>query len=121
MLFLHGRESRYDRPPDQVEAAARRYAEERGYAFEAIKVSGDNRFEQEQRARERIAKGGIAAIYGFSAGGYTADRIERDYPNIKYIKVGAPGTAGDIELPGIDHMDLPEALADGAANLARLK
>ena len=48
----------------------------------------------------------------FSMGGYTAARIQRDYPNLKYIKVGAPGTSGDIELP-VDHMDMPASLAKG--------
>jgi hypothetical protein len=67
--------------------------------------------QQEVTARARIEKGGIEAVYGFSAGAYTADRLQKQFPNLEYIKVGAPGAPGDIELPGIRHLDLPGALA----------
>jgi pimeloyl-ACP methyl ester carboxylesterase len=110
MLFLHGMLSAYDRPPEQIEAAAHRYAAATGYVLEVLPATGDDRVMQENNARRRIQSGEIVAVYGFSMGGYTAERIQRDYPNIKYIKVGAPGTSGDIDLP-VDHMDMPMALA----------
>ena len=112
MLFLHGMLSAYDRPLEQVEAAAHRYAEATGYVLEVLPATGDDRVMQESNARRRIQSGEIAAVYGFSMGGYTAARIQQDYPNLKYIKVGAPGTSGDIELP-VNHMDMPATLAKG--------
>jgi hypothetical protein len=112
MLFLHGMLSAYDRPPEQIEAAVHRYAKAIGYEVEVLPATGDNRVMQENNARRRIQSGEIAAVYGFSMGGYTAERLQRDYPNLKYIKVGAPGTFEDIELP-VDHMDMPMALANG--------
>jgi hypothetical protein len=96
MLFLHGMLSAYDRPPEQVEAAAHRYAEATGYSLEVLPATGDNRVMRESNARRRIQSGEIAAVYGFSMGGYTAERIQRDYPNLKYIKVGAPASSGLI-------------------------
>ena len=80
--------------------------------LEVLPATGNDRILQENNARRRIQTGEIAAVYGFSMGGYTAERIQQDYPNLKYIKVGAPGTSGDIELP-VDHMDMPAALAKG--------
>ncbi len=113
MLFLHGMESRYQgTSPAEIEAAARRYAQARGYDLEIINIPGDDAAKQEAIARARIEKGGIDAVYGFSAGGYTADRLEKQFPTLQYIKVGAPGTSGDVEIPGVRHMDLPGALAD---------
>lgn len=113
MLFLHGMLSLYDRPPEVVEAAARAYAESKGYNFDAIRGTGDDRDKQERMARERIEAGGVWALYGFSMGGYTAARIRRDYPGLSYVIVGAPGSIGDIEIgdPERDHMNMPEALA----------
>jgi hypothetical protein len=114
MLFLHGMESRYQgvralrrsRPPH---ANTRELA---CYDLEIINIPGDDEAKQEATARARIEKGGIDAVYGFSAGGYTADRLQKQFPNLQYIKVGAPGTSGDVEIPGVRHMDLPGALAD---------
>jgi hypothetical protein len=111
MLFLHGMESRYQGAnPGQIEAAARRYAQARGYDLETIDISGDYPAQQEATARALIEKGGVDAVLGFSAGGYTADRLQKQFPNLTYIKIGAPGTSGDIEIPGVSHMDLPGAL-----------
>jgi hypothetical protein len=113
MLFLHGMQSRYEgRSPAEIEAAARRYAQAHGYDLETINISGDCAAQQEATARARIEKGGIDAVLGFSAGGYTADRLQKQFPSLMYIKIGAPGTAGDIEIPGVRHIDLPGALAD---------
>jgi hypothetical protein len=112
MLFLHGMLSAYDRPAQQIEAAVRRYAEANGYVLEVLPATGNDRILQEKNTRLRLQTGETPAVYGFSMGGYTAARIQRDYPNLKYIKVGAPGTSGDIELP-VDHMDMPAALAKG--------
>ena len=42
MLFLHGMQSRYQNTsPAEIEAAARRYAQDRGYDLEIINVPGD--------------------------------------------------------------------------------
>ncbi|MBV8744494.1 MAG: hypothetical protein JO134_05575 [Xanthobacteraceae bacterium] len=113
MLFLHGMQSRYQgTSPAEIEAAARRYAQAHGYDLETITISGDYAAQQEASARARIEKGGIDAVFGFSAGGYTADRLQQQFPNLTYIKIGAPGTTGDIEIPGVNHLELPAALAD---------
>jgi hypothetical protein len=101
--------SKYERPPEMIEDAARKYASHLGYTFEVLQYSGDDHATQEREARERIARGGIDAVYGFSMGGFTANRLQKDYPNLKYIKVGAPGTVDDIE-PPVDHPDMPEAM-----------
>lgn len=112
MLFLHGMQSKYDRPAATIEQAAQRYAEATGYNLEVIPPTGDDRKWQEELAKDRIAHGDVAAIYGFSMGGYTAERLRRIYSNIKYIVVGAPGVEGDIE-PVADHMDKPSAMVSG--------
>jgi dipeptidyl aminopeptidase/acylaminoacyl peptidase len=52
------------------------------------------------------------AVFGFSAGGYTAARLRRDYPRLHYVITGAPGCEGDIELPGVAHMDLVGQIAE---------
>jgi hypothetical protein len=113
MLFLHGMQSRYQgTSPAEIEAGARRYAQAHGYDLETINISGDYAAQQEATARARIEKGGIDAVFGFSAGGYTADRLQKQFPSLTYIKIGAPGTPGDIEIPGVPHMELPAALAE---------
>lgn len=118
MLFLHGMQSRYSqggvtKSPQEIEADARRYAEAKGYKFEAIDVSGDKPAQQELAARERLKQGDVTAITGFSAGGYTADRIRKDFPNLNYTITGAPRVAGDLE-PSRKHMSLMGTLADQA-------
>jgi hypothetical protein len=111
MLLLHGALSSYDRPPAQIEEAVRRYAGAHGYVLEVI-AAGSSSKRQEELARARIRQGGVGAVFGFSMGGYTAARLQRDFPALHYIKLGAPGVAGDIELR-CDHMDMPAAFADG--------
>jgi len=113
MMFLHGMESRYgDKSPEEVENEARPFSAANGYKLEVIPISGDNPAAQEAAARARIKKGGITAVYGFSAGGYTANRLQKDFPELNYTKIGAPGASGDIEFEKTEHMDQPKALAD---------
>lgn len=116
MLFLHGMESRYkDTSVSSVEASARKYAEANGYKLEVIDVSGDNKKQQIEAARARLSKGGVAGMLGFSAGGYTADKLRKEYPNLDYHIVGAPGVTGDQEVSGVRHMGQVEAIAARAA------
>jgi hypothetical protein len=69
MLFLHGMQSRYQgTSPVEIEAAARTYAQARGYELEVLEIGGDHAAQQDAIARARIEKGGIDAVYGFSAG-----------------------------------------------------
>jgi hypothetical protein len=68
--------------PAEIEVAARKYAQARGYDLEIINIPGDDSAKQEATARARIEKGGIDAVYGFSAGGYTADRLQKQFPKL---------------------------------------
>ena len=118
MLFLPGMESRYNqggvkKTPAEINASAQRLAERLG--MEAVicpfNSDVDQRAKQEAWAREQIKKGGVSTVYGFSGGGYVADRIQAQNPNLKYIKAGAPGTKGDIE-PPTKHMEMPDWIAE---------
>ena len=122
MLFLHGMQSRYDkmrdpRTPAQIEDAARRLAAARGENFEKIDISGDNPDAQLKAARERIKQGGITDITGFSAGGNTALKLQKEFPDLSYTAVQA-GRHGEINTPnvklppGTSHMKAMETLAD---------
>jgi hypothetical protein len=112
MLFLHGMKSRYgDKSPAEIEASARKYATANGYKLEVIDVSGDDSKGQLSVARARLQQGGIDAVYGFSQGGYAANHLRQEFPGLKYTITGAPGVDGNIALPGVNHMDLPGALA----------
>ena len=118
MLFLPGMESRYNqggvkKTPAEIDASAQHLAERLG--MEAVicpfNSDVDQRAKQEAWAREQIKKGGVSTVYGFSGGGYVADHIQAQNPNLKYIKVGAPGTKGDIE-PPTKHMEMPDWIAE---------
>lgn len=119
MLFLHGMQSRYgDKTPADIEADAGRIAKAKGYNLEVINVSGDNPAAQEKAARDRIGQGGVTGVIGFSAGGYTADRLRKDYPNMDYTITGAPNASGNIDYKGVRHMDLPGAVATNSESQA---
>jgi hypothetical protein len=116
MLMLHGMQSRYGKTTSaEMEKHMRAYAEARGFEPVVISISGDRKNEQEKVARERIAKGGIAAVYGFSAGGYTAKRIKNNPlhggGHIEYISLGATPNGREKDYPGVPHMGLPAAAA----------
>jgi hypothetical protein len=103
LLFLHGMMSRYGKTkPSQVEVQAKAYADKRGMKFEAIPISGDNHKAQQTAAQQRIKQGGVGAVLGFSAGGYTAAKLHA--PGVEKIIVGAPRAKGNIDVPG-RHMD----------------
>lgn len=111
MLFLHGMESRYGKTkPAQLEAQAQRYAEKRGMKFEAIPISGDNKRQQFKAAQQRVKQGGVGAVLGFSAGGYTAAKLHA--PGVEKIILGAPGATGNKTFPG-RHMDQVKSLSMG--------
>jgi hypothetical protein len=108
MLFLHGMQSRYGgTSPAQIEAQARRYAEARNMNLEVIDVSGDEHRRQQAIAQARINRGGVSAVLGFSAGGYTSQRLTGVQER---IAVGAPGVPYNVRLPG-RHMEQVEVLA----------
>ena len=111
MLFLHGMQSRYgNKSPQEIEDDARKYASSKGYNLEVINVSGDNKEAQLAAARDRIQKGGISSVLGFSAGGYTTQQLQKEFPNLNYESVGAPGVPWDQTKSGISHMDQVEGL-----------
>jgi len=121
MLFLHGMQSRYgNMSPREIEASAKEYAALRGFGFESISVSGDYHRAQYAAARERILKGGITGVYGFSAGGYTARDLLKD-PAIREkirheVVVGSPGVSPSVDdaviygNPPQGHMQGPQQL-----------
>lgn len=126
MLFLHGMQSRYGNvKPSQVETYAQIYATKRGYKFEAIPISGDNTLAQRKAAIARIQKGGISALYGFSAGGYNIKHVlnglsPKDRETIKDVTIlGSPGerpikgiTTHIIGNPPQGHMQGPRVLSE---------
>lgn len=111
LLFLPGMYSRYQgRTPGEIEGQIKRYSDAKKSSFESIGISGDKPSTQLQAARERLRRGDIKEVVGFSAGGYNANRLEKEFPNIKFTKIGAPGTSGNLTFPG-GHMDQPAGLA----------
>lgn len=118
MYGLHGMESRYgNKSPAEIEAAMAAYAQSKGYRFEAIPISGDDRKAQTAALLAKIKPGD--AVYGFSAGGYAARDAVKQLPlgTIKEAMiVGAPGVEKQFygidatfipTMPGVEHMDLP--------------
>jgi hypothetical protein len=130
MLIMHGNVSMYQgRSVAQVDAALRATAEAQGYQPVVVPPGGSS-WEQEQRARARIAKGDIKAVIGFSMGGYTTDRLRaapsKGAESIQiYERLGAerdPRTGAtrgdDPRFPDVRHMDLPGARARQAQEQA---
>jgi hypothetical protein len=112
LLFLRG-----VRTTPEVEANARKYAERQKLKFEATEGLGGYSnshlsAEQQRLAVERLKRGGVAEVFGFSAGGYTAGRIRKAFPGVKFTITGSPGVEGDIERKGVNHMDLPGAMVE---------
>jgi len=114
MLFLHGMESRYQgTSPAEVEAAARKYARAR-----AATISKSSTFPatmKPSRKQLRALASKRVGLMRCTASPLAATRptgFRNNSRNLQYIKVGAPGTSGDVEIPGVRHMDLPGALAD---------
>jgi hypothetical protein len=111
MIFLHGMWSRYavnNITIPGVEAEARRYAEARGYKLEVINVSGDDHAGQAKALRERLAKGDVGVITGFSAGAYTV--YHANVPEgVEKVMIGAD-LPGALKFPG-RHGQQPTALA----------
>ena len=121
LLFLHGMQSRYNqggvsRTPAQVEASMAQYAAARNMRFEAIHTSGDTitRLQQIAEAQERINRGGISTVVGFSSGGYSLRNLRGSFER---IAIGSPGVPYNVVLPG-GHMQQPEALAQAAVRTA---
>ena len=101
MLFAQGMTSRMsEKEQANVTNAARQYAELRGQKFESLNISGDNKGAQERALLERMKKGDVTGIYGFSGGGYSS-RDALNNPNLDpklrakiqdSTFIGAPGT-----------------------------
>ena len=98
LLYLPGMWSRYyGIKPEVVEGYVKEYATLKGYSFDHINISGDYRTLQYHKALERIQKGDVTAVFGFSAGGYTINSLLpnlsktlRDKIQLEVI-VGSPG------------------------------
>jgi len=115
MLFLHGMTGRYGNKSTQsIEEEARRYANARGYNLEVLPYLGNAYRKQEALARQRMKQGGIDSIFGFSMGGYTVNRMRKDFPGVEHIALGATKSGREAFLPGVPHMGLVGALADQA-------
>ena len=92
------------------------YAAARNMRFEAIHTSGDTitRLQQIAEAQERINRGGISTVVGFSSGGYSLRNLRGSFER---IAIGSPGVPYNVVLPG-GHMQQPEALAQAAVRTA---
>jgi murein DD-endopeptidase MepM/ murein hydrolase activator NlpD len=123
MVILRGIQNQLD------EASAIKYAKLKGYEPEVLDVSGETgrNSAQMKALRDRLAKGDVAGIYGFSGGGYNARRAYQELTpeqraKIKDVTViGSPGvSAKDFEGvnatimpdPKEGHMAGPKVLAD---------
>src|SRR4029077_4602639 len=75
----------------------------------------DNPGQQLAAAQQRLAKGDVAAVYGVLQGGYTAGKLRDQYPKVDYHITGAPDVKGNVDVPGVKHMDQVGAQAEAAA------
>lgn len=124
MLILRGLGAGYAPKGLLDDESALAYAKEQGYAGEVLDVAGEG--PQLQMALERIKRGDITALYGFSRGGYNMPQIWNrmsadERARIRRIViVGAPGIApanfqgiSDVVIQGDPkegHMNGPKAL-----------
>jgi hypothetical protein len=103
--------SRYQgRSPSEIADEIKKYAKAKGSDYEGIDISGDKPASLLRAARERLKQGGIKEVVGFSAGGNVAARLQSEFPNIKFTKIGVPNQPGNLSFPG-GHMDQPAGLA----------
>jgi hypothetical protein len=117
MVFLHGIIPRYgDTSVEQVEADARRLAAARGHS--GVEFIYGTPAQQERELRERMKRGGVSGITGFSGGGGPARRVGNQYPDVQTTVVGAPRVPGDATMPRVRHMGQVGALADQAERRA---
>lgn len=124
MLILRGLGAGYAPRGLLDDESALAYAGEFGYAGEVLDVAGEG--PQVQLALDRIKRGDITALYGFSRGGYNMPHIwnrlsaeERGRVR-KIVIVGAPGVTpahfqgmNDVVIQGDPkdgHMNGPKAL-----------
>ena len=87
-LFLRG-QWRGAEAEARIQASAKEIADARGLKFEVLDVDGYQVRKQTEAARARIARGDVKVAYGFSAGAYTARRIEHRFPKTEFVKIGA--------------------------------
>ena len=110
MLILRGLGAGYAPKGLLDDESALAYAREQGYAGEVLDVAGEG--PQLQMALDRIKRGDVTALYGFSRGGYNMPHI--------WSRIGAPGVTtaqfpgiGDVVIQGDPkegHMNGPKAL-----------
>jgi len=124
MLILRGLGAGYAPKGLLDDESALAYAREQGYAGEVLDVAGEG--PQLQMALDRIKRGDVTALYGFSRGGYNMPHIwsrisaEERARIRKIVIVGAPGVTtaqfpgiGDVVIQGDPkegHMNGPKAL-----------
>jgi hypothetical protein len=105
-------------PPAQVaagiEADMQRVAAAREEDLDVLPVSGDNPAQQEKALRAYLKQHPDADVEGFSAGGYTARRVEKDFPKAHFTKLGIGPGGSDPRFPKTSHMKLPHAEAEQA-------
>jgi hypothetical protein len=129
MLILRGI-ANAEHPHGQLDDdAAREYARRLGYRGEVLDVAGDADGPQAKIALDRIHHDDkVAAIYGFSGGGYNARRVwgqlnaEERQRIGKVVVIGSPGVSksdfpgsADVLIkqdPPAGHMAGPKALLD---------
>jgi len=124
MLILRGLGAGYAPKGLLDDESALAYAREQGYAGEVLDVAGEG--PQVQMALDRIKRGDVTALYGFSRGGYNMPHIwsrisaEERARIRRIVIVGAPGIA-PANFPGMTdvviqgdpkegHMNGPKAL-----------
>lgn len=124
MLILRGLGAGYAPKGLLDDESALAYAREQGYIGEVLDVAGEG--PQLQMALDRIRRGDVTALYGFSRGGYNMPYIwsrmsaEERARIRRIVIVGAPGIA-PANFPGMTdvviqgdpkegHMNGPKAL-----------
>lgn len=118
LVFLHGMGyKRFGSPAEitaSINADMQRVAAARGETLYVLPASGDNPAEQEKQLRAYLKLHPEADVEGFSAGGYTIARLEKDFPQTHFTKLGIGKGGADPRFPGVSHMKLPHAEAERA-------
>lgn len=119
MLILRGLGAGYAPKGLLDDPSALAYAQELGYAGEVLDVAGEG--PQLQLALDRIKRGDVTALYGFSRGGYNMPHIwnrmsadERSRIRTIVI-VGAPGVT-PAHFPGMNDVVVQGDPPDGHMN-----
>jgi murein DD-endopeptidase MepM/ murein hydrolase activator NlpD len=111
LLFAHGLTGRYAGMHGsiaQVEADVKRYAAAHGYS--SVEFIYGSPAEQERQMLDRVKRGGVGGLLGFSAGAGPARRVS-NATGVPAVTTGAPRVPGDVS-PAKRHMDQIRVLAE---------